>query len=616
MVSARARIEPLLRIENSRIAEHGMIGDGRSTALISRTGSLDWLCWPRFESPPIFAALLDPDRGGAWSLGPTTGARITRAYIEGTNVLETRFATGTGRAVLTDLMTISSEEHKARALIPDHEILRRVTCESGEVELDMRCDPQPNFARNRARARHLGHLGVRWQIGIQLLTLRADVPLVLDDNGCARATIRLRAGETATFSLTFDEEAPVVLPPLEIADESIARSIAWWREWIGRATYEGPYRADVLRGALALKLMSFAPSGAIIAAPTTSLPERVGGDLNWDYRFCWLRDAAFTARALLSLGYVEDAEAYCSWLLHTTRRTRPELRNTYDVYGNMPEPERTVPMMRGYRDSRPVRTGCATATQLQLDNYGEVIDATAMLARVTGSLDRETQHVLRGFGDYVCEHWRDPDAGIWEPRNDLKHRTHSKLLCWVSLDRLIDLHDRGLLERADRDRYAQQREAIRDEIEQRAFDPRVGAYMAVYGGTELDASVLLMSWYGFAPPDSPRMRSTFAAIRERLSPRPGLLYRYEDSMRSHEGAFWICSFWAAEHLAKGGGTLPDAIAMFDAARAYMNDLGLMAEEVDPVTHEAIGNFPQAYTHVGLINTALSIAERRRMEARP
>jgi GH15 family glucan-1,4-alpha-glucosidase len=613
MVAIRIPSETAPRTEQARIAEHGIIGDGRSTALVSRDGSLDWLCWPRFESPPIFAALLDPDRGGAWTIRPMTAARITRSYVEGTNVLETRFATSTGRAVLTDLMTISSEQHKEQVLVPDHEVVRRVRCETGHVELEVCCRPRPDFGRRRTRVGHLGKLGVRWEIGIQLLTLRADVPLRITDDGDARALVRLSAGESATFSLTFDEEAPVVLPPIEIAGESIERSLAWWRDWIGHARYDGRYREDVLRGALVLKLMSFAPSGAIVAAPTTSLPERVGGDLNWDYRFCWLRDAAFTARALLSLGYVEDAEAYCGWLLHATRLTRPELHNTYDVYGNLPEPERSVSTMRGYFDSRPVRTGCATTTQLQLDNYGEVIDATAMLARTTGHLDRETQRVLRGFGDFVCEHWRAPDAGIWEPRENMKHRTHSKLLCWVALDRLIDLYDRRLVQGVDRDRYARERAAIQREIEQRAYDPRIGAYTAVYDETELDAAVLLMSWYGFAAPNSLRMRSTYATIRDRLSPRPGLIYRYDDSMRSHEGAFWICSFWAAEHLATGGGTLGEAVAMFDAARAYMNDLGLMAEEVEPRTREAIGNFPQAYTHVGLINAALSIEERQRRD---
>ena len=603
--------QPAIEPAGARIAEHGIIGNGRSIALVSRTGSIDWLCWARFESPPIFAALLDPVRGGAWTIAPVGSTRFTRAYVERTNVLETRFATASGRAVLFDLMPVSSEEHKHRALVPDHEILRRVTCERGEIEIEVCCDPQPDFGRKYTRVHDLGKLGVRWEIGIELLTLRADVPLKLADDGSARARFTLRAGESATFSLTYDEEAPIVLPPLELASESIVRSIRWWREWIARAKYDGPYRDDVLRGALTLKQMSFAPSGAIVAAPTTSLPERVGGSMNWDYRFCWLRDAAFTARALLSLGYVEDAEAYCAWLMHTTRLTRPELLNTYDVYGNLPDRERTVPSMRGYFDSRPVRTGCATTKQLQLDNYGEVIDAYAMLAQTTGSIDRETQSVLRDYGDFVCKHWRTPDAGIWEPRGEPKHRTHSKLLCWVALDRLIELSSRGLVDRLDRDRLSHTRAAIRDEIEKHAYDRDVGAYMGEYGGSELDAAVLLMSWYGYTPPDSPRMRSTYAAIIDRLSPRPGLLYRYDDSMRSHEGAFWICSFWAVEHLAMGGGSLAEAIAMFDAARGYANDLGLMAEEVDPVTHDAIGNFPQAYTHVGLINAALTIEERRR-----
>jgi GH15 family glucan-1,4-alpha-glucosidase len=597
-----------------KIHDYALIGDGRSAALISRSGSLDWLCWPRFESPPIFAGLLDPDRGGCWRIAPAAPSRIARSYVDQTNVLETRFETADGCCVLTDLMTIASEDDKARMFVPDHEVLRRVECVRGDVELDVLVEPRPGFGLARPRVTQHGRLGIRWQVGSLLLALRADVPLALDGDGIVRGTIRLHAGDVATLSLTLDEEGPALLPPLgDHARERILRSEAWWRDWIGRARYDGPGRDAVLRSALAIKLMSFAPSGAIVAAPTTSLPERIGGDLNWDYRFCWLRDAAFTARALLDLGYTEDAEAYCSWLLHATRLTSPELRVIYDVYGRAPEPERTVPALAGYRDSRPVRIGNAAHAQLQLDTYGEVIEATAQLARATGSLDRETQRVLRELGDHVVRNWRRPDQGIWEPRGEPEHRSHSRLLCWVALDRLLDLSERGLVTRVDAGRLATERAAIRADIETHAYDHQLGAYTSAFGSRELDASVLLMSWYGFHPPGAPRMKSTFARIRERLGAGPGLLYRYEDSLRSHEGAFWICSFWAIEHLAMGGGTLDEARAMMKEACSYASDLGLMAEEIDPSTGDALGNFPQAYTHVGLISAALSIEQRARLE---
>ncbi|HEY5946411.1 MAG TPA: glycoside hydrolase family 15 protein, partial [Kofleriaceae bacterium] len=390
----------------------------------------------------------------------------------------------------------------------------------------------------------------------------------------------------------------------------IKHSVGYWHNWSTRASYHGRDRDRVIRSALAIKLMGFAPSGAIIAAPTTSLPEVIGGPHNWDYRFCWLRDASFTARALLSLGHVAEASAFCSWLLHTTRLTSPELEVIYDVYGNRPPKEHELDIA-GFAGSRPVRIGNAAATQLQLDMYGEVIDATAQLARVTGYLDRETQKLLRTFGDYVCNHWQVADQGIWEPRGAAEHHTHSRLLCWVALDRLLELAKRGIIARVDGDKLARHRDAIRADIEANGWNAELGCYTSAFGNQDLDANVLLMSWYGFHPASSPRMRSTYAKICERLSAGPGLFYRYEHSKRIGEGAFWICSFWAVEHLAMGGGTEREARALFDAACRYANDVGLMAEEVEPSTGDAVGNFPQAYTHVGLISAALSLEERAR-----
>ena len=595
-----------------KIQDYAIIGDGRSIALVSRAGSIDWLCWPRFESPSIFARLLDVDRGGSWRIAPTAPVRITRRYVEHTNVLETAFENTDGRCVLIDLMTIASEDDKARMLVPDHEVLRYLHCERGEIELDIRIDPRPDFGRARPRISCHERLGIRWQIGSRLLVLRAEVPMHLDEDGVARGTVRLRAGDRIALSLMLDEDGPALLPPLgDGARDRIERSIAWWSAWIGRARYSGPYRELVLRSTLAVKLMAFAPSGAIVAAPTTSLPERMSGDLNWDYRFCWLRDAAFTAHALLNLGYLEEAQAFTTWLLHTTRLTQPELRVLYDVYGNHPARERELPGLRGYRDSRPVRIGNAAVDQLQLDCYGEVIHATAQIAQVVGSLDRETRKLVRDFGEYVCRNWRKPDHGIWEPRGGPEHRTHSRVLCWVALERLIDLAGRGLVDRIDRDRLASECAAIRADIEAHAFDPNIGCYTGALGNSDLDASVLLMTWYGFHRGDAPRMRSTFARLQERLAAGPGLLYRYDDSLRNREGAFWICSFWAVAHLAKGGGTPAEAHAMMKSACSYASDLGLMAEEVDPMTGDALGNFPQAYTHVGLISAAHLIAQRTR-----
>ena len=585
-----------------RINDYALIGDGRSAALVSNRGAVDWLCWPRFDSPPIFGALLDR-RGGRWQIGPTGAARVSRRYIDDTNVLETRFDTERGSVVVTDLMTVARERDKG--LVPDHELLRHVACDRGEVELEMVIEPRADYRPVRAHAHPT--LGLRWQIGSQLLTLRGDRAVGVD--GQLRFT--LRAGDAISFSLAFDQGPAVLVPLGEHARDRIVQSTAWWQAWASRASYAGVDRDRVMRSALAIKLMGFAPSGAIIAAPTTSLPERIGGAMNWDYRFCWLRDAAFTARALLSLGYVEDAYAFCSWLLHTTRLTSPELNVIYDVYGNTPIKERELSDLDGFEGSRPVRIGNAAFAQLQLDMYGEVIDATARVAEVVGSLDRDTQKLLRAFGDYVCAHWQLPDQGIWEPRGPAEHRTHSRLLCWVALDRLLQLSSRGLLDHVDVTRLAGHRDAIRLDIETRAWDRARGCYTAAYGDPQLDANVLLMSWYGFHPASSRRLRSTYSRIQQQLGAGPGLLFRYEDSLRSGEGAFWICSFWAVEHLALGGGSLAEARALFDAACRYSNDVGLMAEEVDPRNGDMIGNFPQAYTHVGLISAALSLVERAR-----
>jgi GH15 family glucan-1,4-alpha-glucosidase len=578
-----------------RIDDYALIGDGRSAALVSRAGAIDWLCWPRFDSPSIFGRLLDPD-GGSWRIAPVGDARVSRRYVDDTNVLETRFETAGGTLLLVDLMSVADEQ--AKGLVPDHELLRYVRCERGQVEVDCVIDPRPEFRDVRGTAHPT--LGMRWQIGSRLLALRGDVPA---------GTFTLRAGEAASFSLTFDEGPAVLMPLREQAHARIVQSIRWWRAWAARATYTGPDRDRVIRGALAVKLMGYAPSGAVIAAPTTSLPETIGGPLNWDYRFCWLRDASFTARALLGLGYVEEASAFCSWLLHSTRLTSPELDVIYDVYGNKPPRERELPVA-GFEGSRPVRIGNAAATQLQLDMYGEVIDATAQVARVTGELDRDTQRALRGFGDYVCAHWRIADHGIWEPREGVEHHTHSRVLCWVAVDRLLDLYKRGFLHRLDVDKLAATRAEIRHDIETNAWNRELGGYTSVLGGRELDASVLLMSWYGFHPASSWRMRATYRRICERLGVAPGLFYRYDDSRDKGEGAFWLCSFWAVEYLAMGGGSLRDARALLDAACRYANDVGLMAEEVDVLTGELRGNFPQAYTHVGLISAAVSLVEAR------
>jgi len=596
------------------IDHYAVIGDGRSTALVSRDGSIDWLCWPRFDSPSIFAALLD-EQGGQWRLAPEGTGRVTRRYLERTNVLETRFETGDGVAVLTDFMPVASEEDKNRRLVPEQEIVRIVACERGELEIGLLLDVRADYARQRARPLAAGRLGVRVDTGRGLLVLRTDVPVRIVGDGRVVGSLRLNAGQVAHSSLTFAADGIAVLPPLgDRCLEALDRSVRWWRDWASRIHYDGPCRDIVVRSALALKLMVYAPSGAVVAAPTTSLPERVGGDLNWDYRFCWPRDASLTVRALFGLGCDAEARAFVDWLLHTTRLTQPELRVLYDVFGNRPPGERTLGHLAGYRGSRPVRIGNAAEGQRQLDVYGEVIDAVAYSAQEGAVVDRDTERMLCAFGAYVCRHWTEPDDGIWEPRSAAAHNTHSRVLAWVALDRLLQLHDRGHLREAPVVTLRGHRDWIRREVEARAWNPELGSYVAQLDGDRLDASLLLLPWYGFEDAASDRMRGTFGRIRERLGAGDVLLYRYRGAGSPGEGAFGICSFWGAEYVALGGGTAEEARAVFERLCAYANDVGLLAEELDPETGGALGNFPQAFTHVGLINAALSLDRRLRGES--
>lgn len=603
----------------SPIDDYALIGDCRSAALVSRNGSIDWLCFPRYDSPSVFAALLDVTGGGRFRVRPAGTFRSERQYLPGTNILETTFHCSGGTVVLRDLMPVSSEEEKRLALVPEREILREIEGLNGEVEVEVLYDPRPDYARMRPDLRARGAMGLWCEGGGSALVLRSELPLELAGDGrSARGVSRIRAGERRYLSLTYNEDAPAVIPLLgEVARNKVERSARWWREWVARCEYDGPYREAVIRSALALKLMAYAPSGAIVAAPTTSLPETLGGVRNWDYRYCWLRDASFTLRALFALGYDEEAEAFLSWMLHTTRLTWPELQVVYDVFGEANLAEEELPHLEGYARSRPVRIGNAAHDQLQLDVYGEVIDAAAMVARRRGRFDRDTIRMLDGLGHTVCRRWREPDEGIWEGRSGRFQHTHSKVLCWVALDRLIEMYEKGHRELSV-ELFRRNREAIRAEIEARGYNERLQSYTRTFEGDEMDASLLTLPLYGYIEAGHPRMRATVARIREKLI-RDGLVYRYEartdDGLPPGEGAFGICSFWAVECLAKTG-EVEAAAAAFERLLAYASDVGLFAEEIDPGTGAALGNFPQAFTHIGLINAALTLAEYAPERARP
>jgi GH15 family glucan-1,4-alpha-glucosidase len=599
-----------------KIHDYAVVGDCRSAALVSRYGSIDWLCWPRFDSPSIFAAILDRVNGGYWSIAPVGRCEFKRAYIRDSNVLETHFFCASGRATLTDLMPVAAEEFKRENMLPDHDLLRQLVCTEGELEIQVDFRPRAYYGSKAVRIRDLGASGLRMDVGRGAYWLRTSVPLELSGDGSGiQAKLSLQRGDVVQFSFSYSEESPSVLPALGgTACAAIDRSVRWWQQWAAKSSYQGPYRDAVVRSALVLKLLAYAPSGAIVAAVTTSLPERIGASLNWDYRYCWLRDASLTIRALLGLGYVEEAESFLSWLLHATRLTQPELQILYTVFGRIAPRERELEHLSGYSDSLPVRIGNGARRQLQLDVYGEVIDASAQYAQHLGKFDRSTQKVLIGLGKHVARNWDVSDEGIWEPRSGRQNHTHSRLLCWTALDRLLALDEKGILSGVPRDWFIRERESIRQQIELRAWNEGLQSYVSTLDGDKLDATLLRLPWYGFEEAHSERMKLTYGSVRERLGAGNGLLFRYE--RQPAEGAFGICGFWAVEHQALGGGTLPQAHHQFQQLLNYGNDLGLFAEEIDPDSGDALGNFPQAFTHIGLISAALTLEEQERGKAHP
>ena len=595
------------------IAAYGAIGDTRSCALVSAHGSIDWLCWPRFDSPSLFARILDAARGGHFAIQPAVPFRTTRRYLPETNVLETTFTTDGGVATLLDLMPVMTERAKTTHLAPLRELLRRVEVTEGEVPLVVEYAPRFRYALCAPQLAMRGNC-VYAADGPVVLHLRSDAPMTIDGS-TARARCTLAKGERRDFALAFDSHSPAVLP--RIGDEatySIERTVEFWRKWAAQCIYKGPYRDAVVRSALALKLMSHAPSGAIVAAPTTSLPERVGGVRNWDYRYCWLRDASFTVAALDGCGFEDEGGAFVDWLLYATRLTEPGLQVLYDVFGEPRVPERELAHLDGYMGSRPVRVGNDARGQFQLDIYAEVLGAAEESTERNGSLDgvrlpRDTQRVLVRLADEIVARWREPDSGIWEKRSGLQQHVHAKVMAWAGLDCAIRLAGHGVIPNKRVGAWRREQQQIRELVLTRGFNAKRNSFVAVLDGEELDASLLYIARVGFLPPDDPRMVGTVAAIREKLG-RDDLIYRYElsteDGLPPGEGAFLPCSFWLVEALALAG-RRDEAHEVFRKLLGRGNDLGLFSEEVDVESGALLGNFPQALTHIGLVNAALCLA---------
>lgn len=597
------------------IAEYGMIGDSRSAALVGPGGALDWFCAPRFDSPSIFAAILDPVRGGTWQVAPSGTFAVERAYLPDTNVLTTTWVDADGPvATLTDFLVYS----RVNAFDPRHAghlVMRRFVAHR-DVELAVTFQPRFDYARRRTTIVTTGYGLQATAAPDDVVDLLADLPWQLrehpDGNGeVAEALVDVVAEREVWFRLQtrFAEHGPHAhLDGPELLD----LTVRMWRRWASQIDYEGPWRDEVRRSALVLKGLVYEPSGALVAAPTTSLPEGLGGERNWDYRYAWIRDSAYVLETFLRIGHSREAETFIRWLAELTDRIggAHSLRPLYRITGEDDLEEIELTHLDGYADSKPVRIGNGAATQLQLDIYGAAMQLGWLTVLHGNELPSTRWPVILELVDTVVQRWRDPDAGLWEIRSDPKHHTFSKFQCWLAIDRAIRIgKDLGV--RGPYEAWQQTAEEIRASIEADGFDPELGAFVQAYDHPDLDASILLLPLKGFVDPKDPRVRSTVEAIRRELEVGDGLLLRYRtvDGLDGHEGAFLMCSFWLVEVLARMG-DLDEAERLMQQLLDLAGPLGLFAEEYDVQRREQLGNFPQGFTHMGLIGAASAIAEER------
>jgi len=572
--------------------------------MVARDGAIDWLCLPDLDSSSVFGALLDAEQGGSFELCPSVPYRVERRYRPGTNVLETTFHAQGGVVRVVDAMTTAGP-----GLAPFRELARRVEGIAGDVSLRWRIEPRFGYAQATTR------IGRR--LGIPVATAGARAVAVQCWNADESATDRLsiggsvdvRAGESALIALSASDQEPLVFSSREQVEARMDATGRAWEEWSAARDHDGPWGDAVIRSALALKLLVHAPSGAVAAASTTSLPEDIGGERNWDYRFSWVRDSAFTVGAFLGLGYAEDARAYFWWLMHASQLTKPRLRVLYRLDGGANARERTLPL-NGYRASRPVRIGNAAAMQLQLDTYGELLQTAWLYATSGHRIDADIARRLAQMADFVCRIWRHPDAGIWEVRSQPRHFTQSKMMCWVALDRAGDLARRGLIPDRHAPRWAREAQTIQDFVETRCFSQVKRSYVRHPDSDELDASLLLGVLFSYGDPRSERWAGTIQAVRRELGNGP-FVHRYtgEDGVEGSEGAFLTCSFWLVEALARSG-RVEDAVELMDQLVGLGNDVGLYSEEIEPATGAFLGNLPQGLSHLALISAALAVAETR------
>jgi GH15 family glucan-1,4-alpha-glucosidase len=598
------------------IENYGIIGNLRTAALVGMDGSIDWLCLPNFDSPSVFAALLDDHKGGRFRICPSREPRRhMQLYWPDTNILITRFLHDDGVGEIEDYMPVGGI-----GAVPD-ELIRRVRVARGKLAFHLECRPAFDYARAEHKT-HVGKQGARFDGPQFSLGLASPVPLHRDHNG-VHADFTLDEGESATFVLRrlSPEDRTGCCPSAEEAEALFRETVGFWRRWLSRCTYAGRWREMIQRSALTLKLLTFEPTGAIVAAPTCSLPEGIGGQRNWDYRFTWVRDAAFTVYGFLRIGFTDEAARFMDWLKDRWQDASIDgpgpLQLMYGIDGRAELTEETLDHLEGYRGSRPVRIGNGAYRQLQLDIYGELLDAVYLHNKYVAPVGFDNWTHLRGLVDWLCENWRREDEGIWEVRGGRRHFVYSKVMSWVALDRGLRLADKRSFP-ADRVRWLKVRDDIYEEVMSKGWNPRRQAFVQSYGSDALDGSTLLMPLVFFMAPNDPRMLQTVDAIRRPFDKgglsAEGLVYRYDeaaapDGLPGGQGTFNLGSFWLVEALTRAGRTNPalleDARLLFEQMLGYANHLGLFAEETGD-SGEALGNFPQAFSHLALISAAFNL----------
>ncbi|HEX2031977.1 MAG TPA: glycoside hydrolase family 15 protein [Actinomycetota bacterium] len=588
------------------IGDYGLLGDGRTAALSSSAGSIDWMCLPRFDSDPVFGRLVGGEQAGSFEIG-VDGVRATsRRYRDRSSVLETTWTTDSAEVQLTEGMVLDV----SGSLMPQLTMVRRLEARGGEATVRLRFDPRKGLPGTPPRTGHRhGTLLCSW--GSLAIGLRTE-PNVSVVPGQER-TFLLRPGTPVTFVLGLAEGEPLVLVGADRALRALDETDRWWREWCRRVAYDGPFEDAVVRTLITLRLLTYTPSGAPVAAATTSLPERIGGSRNWDYRLSWPRDASIGLSGFLDVEMPDEAHSFMHWLSHASRLTRPRLDVVYTLDGKPDRGERELDGVPGYRGSRPVRLGNAASRQHQLDVYGWVLGAAERLVRSQGPLHPEVWRAMAGLADFVAGNWRKPDAGIWEMRGEPRHHVHSKLMGWLALDRAVTMSGSRRVRAGRLRRWLREREALGDEIRRRGLDAHRRSYVRWYGEAELDASLLLLPAIGFEEPGSPRIGGTISAIRRELGAGGPLLYRNvpgRDGLDEGEGAFLACSFWLADALARQG-EIDEAGEVFEAVWQRSTSLGLFAEEMDPSTGMHLGNFPQALTHAALLQAAVTLSAATR-----